>query len=219
MVRPVPIVLALLALRAALVLLFVVPGRSPEPQPPSGISVPPEGTQTPLGRRRARAALGSALFLALAPGSTAALIPYLLTGWHTGAAPLPARIAGAIITLAGATVLIDAFARFALQGLGTPAPTAPTERLVITGLYRFVRNPMYLAVTATILGQWLLLARPVLLAYAIAFAAVVYAFVRGYEEPTLQARHGEQYERYRATVPGWWPRLSARRARPGPRRS
>ena len=173
----------------------------------------------PLGRKRARAAAGSALFLALAPGTTAILIPYLLTGWHTGAAALPARIAGAAITLAGATVLIDAFARFALQGLGTPAPTAPTERLVITGLYRYVRNPMYLAVTATILGQWLLLARPVLLAYAIAFAAIVYAFVRGYEEPTLQARYGEQYERYRATVPGWFPRLSARRARPGPRRS
>ena len=76
---------------------------------------------------------------------------------------------------------------------------------MITGLYRYVRNPMYLAVASTILGQWLLLGRPVLLAYAIVFGAIVYAFVRGYEEPTLLARYGEEYERYLAEVPGWWP--------------
>jgi protein-S-isoprenylcysteine O-methyltransferase Ste14 len=169
----------------------------------------------PLGRKRARAAAGSALFLVLAPGTTAILIPYLLTGWHSHHPWLPARIAGATIALAGAAVLISAFARFAIHGLGTPAPTAPTERLVITGLYRHVRNPMYLAVTATILGQWLLLGRPVLLAYAILFGAIVYAFVRGYEEPTLAARYGAEYERYRAEVPGWC--LIPRRARPGPR--
>jgi protein-S-isoprenylcysteine O-methyltransferase Ste14 len=161
---------------------------------------------TGLGRRRARAAAGSALFLAVAPGVTAGLVPYLLTGWDAADSPLSARIAGATFTIAGAAVLLDAFARFALQGLGTPAPTAPTERLVVTGLYRYVRNPMYLAVTTTILGQWLLLGRPVLLAYAITFAAITYAFVRGYEEPTLSARYGAEYERYRASVPGWWPR-------------
>ena len=77
---------------------------------------------------------------------------------------------------------------------------------MVRGLYRHVRNPMYLAVTAPILGQWLLLARPVLLAWALVFAATTYAFVRGYEEPSLQARYGEEYERYRAAVPGWWPR-------------
>jgi protein-S-isoprenylcysteine O-methyltransferase Ste14 len=159
-----------------------------------------------LNRRRARAAAGSALFLAVAPGVMAGLVPYLLTGWDAADPSLPARIAGAALTLAGAAVLIDAFARFAMQGLGTPAPVAPTEHLVVTGLYRRVRNPMYLAVTAAILGQWLLLGRPVLLAYALVFLAVTYAFVRGYEEPALRARHGEEYERYRATVPGWWPR-------------
>ena len=63
-----------------------------------------------------------------------------------------------------------------------------------------------LDVTATILGQWLLLGRPVLLAYAIVFLAVTYAFVRGYEEPALTARYGEEYVRYRERVPGWWPR-------------
>jgi protein-S-isoprenylcysteine O-methyltransferase Ste14 len=88
---------------------------------------------------------------------------------------------------------------------------------VIGGLYRYVRNPMYLAVESTILGQWLLLGRPVLLAYAIVFGAVVLAFVRGYEEPTLLSRYGAEYERYCAEVPGWWPRVSAGRVPPGPR--
>ena len=77
---------------------------------------------------------------------------------------------------------------------------------MITGLYRYVRNPMYLAVASTILGQWLLLGRPVLLAYALVFGAVVYAFVRGYEEPTLRAPLRRGVRAYRAAVPGWWPR-------------
>ena len=173
---------------------------------PSGIETTHTEGYVPLGRKRARAAAGSALFLAAAPGTMAILVPYLLTGWESGDAPLVARIAGAALTAAGASVLVSAFARFALQGLGTPSPTAPTERLVVEGLYRHVRNPMYLAVTCTILGQWLLLGRPVLLAYALVFAIITYAFVRGYEEPTLRARYGEEYERYRAAVPGWWPR-------------
>ena len=159
-----------------------------------------------LGRKRAKAAAGSALFLALAPGLTAGLIPYLLTGWNSHHPHAVVQAAGAALTFAGAAFLLNAFARFVVDGLGTPSPTAPTERLVVTGLYRYVRNPMYLAVTATILGQWLLLGRPILLAYAIVFAGVTYAFVRGYEEPALTARYGEQYERYRERVPGWWPR-------------
>ncbi len=177
---------------------------TPEPPNPELFGLRPNDSG--LKRKRARAAAGSALFLAAAPGVTAGLIPYLLTGYEAHDAWLPAQALGAALTAAGATALLGSFARFALQGLGTPAPIAPTERLVITGLYRYVRNPMYLAVTATILGQWLLLARPVLLAYALVFAAVTYAFVRGYEEPALQARYGEQYERYREAVPGWWPR-------------
>jgi protein-S-isoprenylcysteine O-methyltransferase Ste14 len=175
-------------------------------EPSSGTCVPSQGTEMPLGRKRARAALGSATFLLLAPGVMAGLIPYLLTGWQQHGSPLVSRIAGAALIAAGAAALVSAFARFALQGLGTPAPIAPTERLVITGLYRHVRNPMYLAVASTILGQWLLLGRPVLLAYAIVFGATVYAFVRGYEEPTLLARYGSEYDRYRESVPGWWPR-------------
>jgi protein-S-isoprenylcysteine O-methyltransferase Ste14 len=160
--------------------------------------------------RRALAAVGSTLFLALAPGTVAGLIPWWLTAWRAhGPLPgwLPVRAFAVVLIIAGAAVVIDAFGRFVVQGVGTPAPVAPTERLVIGGPYRHVRNPMYLAVGATILGQALLLGRPVLLGYALAFAAAVGAFVHLYEQPTLRRRFGKQYEQYRASVPAWLPRL------------
>ena len=158
---------------------------------------------------KAKAAAGSLLFLVLAPGVVAGLIPWLLTGWDAGG-PLPdwapVRWAGAMLIVAGVAVLLSAFGRFVVEGVGTPAPVAPTERLVVGGLYRYVRNPMYLAVGATIVGQALLLGRPVLLLEAVLFAAAVVVFVRLYEEPTLRRRYGREYEAYRRAVPGWWPR-------------
>jgi protein-S-isoprenylcysteine O-methyltransferase Ste14 len=161
---------------------------------------------------RTRAALGSLLFLLVAPGVAAGLVPWLLTGWDAADdVPSPVVAVGVVLVVAGAGVLLHAFARFVLEGLGTPAPVAPPEQLVVGGLYRWVRNPMYLAVGATIAGQALILGRPVLLAYAAAFGATVFAFVRGYEEPTLARRFGEQYEAYRRDVPGWWPRPPRRR--------
>jgi protein-S-isoprenylcysteine O-methyltransferase Ste14 len=93
-------------------------------------------------------------------------MPPWLTGWQPGGDwPVPVRITGAVPTGAGAVVLLGAFAQFAIQGQGTPAPPAPTKQLVVRGLYRYVRNPMYLAVLAVITGQALLLSRPVLLGY------------------------------------------------------
>ena len=157
------------------------------------------------------AAAGSSLFFALAPGVVAGLVPWWLTGWRTGGASLPARVLGTALLVGGAAVLVHAFARFVIEGIGTPAPVAPTEHLVVGGFYRYVRNPMYLAVEAAIAGQALLLGRPVLLAYAAAVAPVVYAFVRCYEEPALTRRFGAAYERYRREVPGWWPRAPGRR--------
>ena len=156
---------------------------------------------------RLSAALGSAAFLVVAPGVAAGLVPWLLTGWDSSDPPLPVAVLGGVLVVVGAGVLLHAFARFVVEGRGTPAPVAPTERLVVGGLYRHVRNPMYVAVTATIAGQALLLGRPWLLAYAAGFWLAVAAFVRGYEEPTLTARYGEQYVEYRRAVPAWWPRL------------
>jgi len=157
---------------------------------------------------RVRAALGSLAFLGVAPGVVAGLVPYVLTGWERdGGVSTVLVVLGWLLVAGGLAALLPSFARFALQGLGTPAPVAPTEHLVVTGLYRHVRNPMYLAVGALIAGQALILGRPVLLLYAALFGAVVFAFVRGYEEPALTRQFGEEYAAYRRAVPGWWPRL------------
>ena len=160
--------------------------------------------------RSSRAIAGSALFLVVAPGVVAGLVPWLLTGWEAGdelADLLGLRVLGGILLAAGLAALLDAFARFVREGRGTPAPVAPTERLVVGGLYRYVRNPMYLAVEAAILGQALLLGRVVLLVYAAAVGVAFWAFVRMYEEPTLARRYGAESEEYRRAVPAWWPRL------------
>ena len=158
---------------------------------------------------RARAAIGSLVFLVVAPGVVAGLGPWLLTGWNLeDPLPhwLPLRVAGAAALGAGLVVLLDAFARFVREGLGTPAPVAPTDELVVGGPYRYVRNPMYLAVGAMIIGQSLLLGQLILLPYAALFGLAVWAFVRWYEEPTLSRQFGTEYDSYRRAVPAWWPR-------------
>ena len=149
------------------------------------------------------------MFFVLAPGVVAGLVPWWLTGWQLRQ-PVPywapLRVAGAVLIAAGALVLIRAFVQFVVEGIGTPAPVAPTERLVVGGLYRYVRNPMYLAVVATIVGQGLALGQPALLLYAAAVGAAMGVFVHWYEEPTLRAQFGAQYEAYRRAVPAWRPR-------------
>jgi protein-S-isoprenylcysteine O-methyltransferase Ste14 len=159
--------------------------------------------------RTAAAAAGSSLFFAVAPGVVAGAVPWVLTGWQPAEPswPTPARATGGTLVVLGAVVLVQAFVRFVREGRGTPAPVAPTERLVVGGLYRHVRNPMYAAVVGAIVGQALLLGRPVLLTYAAVAAAAMALFVRGYEEPVLAARYGEQYRAYCRAVPGWLPRL------------
>ena len=118
------------------------------------------------------------------------------------------RVAGAVFVAAGVVVLLDSFARFALKGLGTPAPVFPTQHLVVSGLYRYVRNPMYVAVLAVILGQALIFGSIGLLEYAAVAWFAAHVFVVAYEEPTLRASFGAEYEAFRAAVPRWIPRLT-----------
>ena len=108
---------------------------------------------------------------------------------------------------AGLPVLLDSFARFALQGLGTPAPIFPTRHLVVSGLFRYVRNPMYVAVLSLILGQGLLFASIRVLEYGIAVWVGFFLFVVIYEEPTLRNSYGNECEEFCANVPRWIPRL------------
>ena len=161
--------------------------------------------------RKPTASAGTALFFILAPGAVAGLVPWWLTGWRVrhprpSWAWAPLRMVGVALLAAGVVVLVHAFVRFVAEGVGTPAPVAPTRRLVVGGLYRYVRNPMYLAVVATIVGQALALAQPALLGYAAAVGAAMVTFVHGYEEPTLRGQFGAQYQVYQRAVPAWWPR-------------
>jgi len=154
----------------------------------------------------------SAVWFAGAPGIVAGLVPWLLTGWHMRGLEsywlLPVRAIGALLIAAGAAAVIHAFVRFVREGLGTPVPIAPPQHLVVGGLYRYVRNPMYVAVVAAIVGQALLLVQLGLFWYAAVVVGMVTAFVYLYEEPALGRRFGESYQEYRRAVPRWWPRLS-----------
>src|ERR671915_272612 len=162
--------------------------------------------------RRSTAAVGSAVFFVLAPGVVGGLIPWLLTGGWQVREPLPyywapVRVLGGVLLVASLIALVRAFVRFVVEGFGTPAPVVAPERLVVGGVYRYVRNPMYVAVLAVIVGQSLLLGQLGLLLYAGVTWVAVAAFVRFYEEPTLTRRFGADYEAYRRAVPAWWPRL------------
>lgn len=161
--------------------------------------------------QRLSAVLGSALFFVVAPCVLAGLIPWSMTRWESRPAFFGlegARSVGILLILVGLPGLVDSFARFALQGLGTPAPIAPPQNLVVTGLYRHVRNPMYVAVVAIILGQAILFGDWPLMAYGVFMWLVFHAFVLTYEEPVLAESFGAEYEDFRANVPRWIPRLT-----------
>jgi protein-S-isoprenylcysteine O-methyltransferase Ste14 len=154
--------------------------------------------------------LGSVLFLVLAPGIVAGLIPWWISKWKVqpvSPAFLIIQLPGILILAVSILVLLDAFARFALQGIGTPAPILPTRRLVVTGFYRYVRNPMYVAVVGAILGQSMILGNLLLLLYAALGWLVSHLFVVIYEEPTLRRTFGDEYDAFCANVPRWIPRL------------
>jgi protein-S-isoprenylcysteine O-methyltransferase Ste14 len=162
--------------------------------------------------KRAGAIFGSAIFLVVAPGTLAVYIPWTVCHWHF-APPLLGfflfRIIGAVMIFAGLPVLFDSFARFAMQGLGTPAPVAPPQRLVVTGLYRYVRNPMYVAVSLLLFGQGLFFGSVRLLEYGIVIWLAFFAFVVFYEEPALYRKFGNEYQEFCARVPRWIPRLKS----------
>jgi protein-S-isoprenylcysteine O-methyltransferase Ste14 len=140
------------------------------------------------------------------PGIVVGLIPWLLTGWRARESVpyrVPLRVLGLILLVLGLTALVGTFWRFVVESLGTPVPVAAPDRLVVDGLYRYVRNSMYVVVLAPVVGQALLLGRPILLAHAAVVWLVVAVFVRFYEEPTLARRFHEDYEAYRRAVPAW----------------
>jgi protein-S-isoprenylcysteine O-methyltransferase Ste14 len=160
---------------------------------------------------KAMAIAGSALFFVIAPLVVAAFVPWWITRWEFRPAFLNVeltRAIGSMLIIAGLPGLVDSFARFALEGLGTPAPVAPPQKLIVTGFYRYVRNPMYVGVVTVIFGQALLFGDARLVWYGALFWLVVHVFVVVYEEPTLKRTFGGEYESFRANVPRWIPRLT-----------
>ena len=160
--------------------------------------------------QRVIAVLGSAAFLVIAPGTLALLIPWWISQWRFQT-PLPfwfpLRIIGALFIVAGLPVLLDSFARFALQGLGTPAPVLPPQRLVVSGFYRRVRNPIYVALVALISGQGLLFGNLTLFGYCSILWIFFHVAVLVHEEPELRSKFGADYELFCAHVPRWIPRV------------
>ncbi len=157
------------------------------------------------------AVLGSALFFVIAPLVLAGFIPFGVTQWEFRPAFFGValtRILGGLLIIVGAPGIVDSFARFALQGLGTPAPIAPPQKLVVTGLYRYVRNPIYIALVAVIWGQALLFGDSGLLWYGALLWLFFHVVVVMVEEPTLKETFGTEYERFRTHVPRWIPRLT-----------
>jgi len=117
------------------------------------------------------------------------------------------RAVGAVLITAGLPVLLAAIVRFVRQGRGVPTPVLPARHLVVSGLYRHVRNPMYIAVLSVIVGQGLLFGNGPVLRYALAVALGFHLFVLLHEEPSLSRRFGAEYENYRRAVRRWIPRL------------
>ena len=159
-----------------------------------------------MTRSRFRAITGSLGFVFLGgPTIVAGLVPWLLTRWDADPQPLALEILGFVVLLAGAALVLETTARFALQGRGTPAPWAPPERFVERGSYRFVRSPMYFGVLLLVVGQGLLLGREILFAWAAAAWLIFTAFLAFYEEPQLRRRFGADYDDYRRRVGRWLP--------------
>jgi protein-S-isoprenylcysteine O-methyltransferase Ste14 len=161
---------------------------------------------------RISAAAGSLLFLLMAPGLLAGYLPWMFSRWRMQPPLLHFplfRILGILLIAAGIFIILDCFACFALQGLGTPAPIAPPKHLVITGWYRYVRNPMYVGVSWVIFGQGFLLGDRQVLGYGLVVWLGFFVFVLGYEEPTLRRTFGDEYETFCNAVPRWIPRMTA----------
>ena len=147
------------------------------------------------------------VFTVFVPGTVAGYVPWRL---RQNAAPVtgPEEWAAiGVIAIGIALYLHTAFWGFAVIGGGTPAPIAPTKILVVKGLHRFVRNPMYIGVALVIGGQAWLFHSPHIAIYMICMLLVAHLFVLFYEEPTLHRRFGDTYDRYRESVPRWIPRV------------
>lgn len=151
--------------------------------------------------------LNTILFTIVVPGTVAVYVPFRLIGGFAKHTSGPLMWLGVVCIVLGAAIYFRCAWEFAVRGLGTPAPIAPTKFLVTTALHRYVRNPMYIGVAMLILGEAALFRARPLVEYAALMLLTAHFFVIFYEEPTLQKQFGESYEAYRLSVPRWIPKL------------
>lgn len=152
--------------------------------------------------------LNTLLFTILVPATAAGWIPLWLRGNASITDTVALRGVSILLIAVGVAIYLHtAFWGFALHGLGTPAPIAPTKKLVVVGLHRYVRNPMYIGVALVVLGQAMLFWSGHLLRYAVLFLIIVHLFVVFYEEPTLERQFGQEYGDYQKRVRRWIPRF------------
>jgi protein-S-isoprenylcysteine O-methyltransferase Ste14 len=148
--------------------------------------------------RLGAAALGTAAFFVVEPGTVVGLAPYLISGWRVEyRLPGLLRLFGVTMIAVGLLSVLESFTRFVVHGHGTPAPVAPPKQLVVSGQYRYGRNPMYVALVAIVLGQ-----------------AVFHLRAVTYEEPRLTGLFGAEFGAYRRAVPRWIPRVAPWRGSP-----
>jgi protein-S-isoprenylcysteine O-methyltransferase Ste14 len=163
-------------------------------------------------------AFRAALFIVIAPGSIAGWLPWYISGWQRPTISGTLGIVGLAVALAGWLVLLWCARDFAVRGHGTPNPSDPPSALVVDGLYCFVRNPMYVAIVASLLGQAAIYRSSAVVWYAAAMAIAFHLRVVLYEEPKLTELFGEAYADYQRRVPRWIPIQVKLVALPGRRR-
>jgi protein-S-isoprenylcysteine O-methyltransferase Ste14 len=147
------------------------------------------------------------------PGLVLVYLPWLFTRFRVPSSqPLAQAIAAILLIVIGLIPLFESIVRFVVKGRGTLVPSVPTERLVVSGLYRYVRNPMYVGVITALAGETLLLERRSMLFYLLIVALCMHLFVCLYEEPRLTRTYGDAYLAYKRAVPRWLPRMSPWRA-------
>ena len=153
--------------------------------------------------------LRSLLWTVLLPGMVAGYLPWRFFGLSAARVDPrdPTHLLGLLVAATGAVLLGACIWEFARSGRGTLAPLDPPRELVVRGLYRHVRNPMYLSVALILIGELLLTRSRALLVFAGAWFVVVNLFVMGYEEPALRRRFGDSYRRYTERVGRWVPTL------------
>lgn len=152
--------------------------------------------------------LNTLLFTVIVPGTIAGWLPYRLHGTSPPTTNLALQVVAILLIAIGTGIYLHtAFWGFAIRGRGTPAPIAPTKKLVVEGLHRYVRNPMYIGVATIVLGQAVLFQSWHVVEYLAVVLVIVHFFVMFYEEPTLARQFGAEYEEYKKRVPRWIPRI------------